>query len=235
MADRFFNASRASLAPVPQQGCRAILVYQTSTFLFNLAFYVALVAQAATAALAAGRRNMDLFGVCVLACATALGGGSMRDVVLGHYPLTWVLSPHLLVVVVVAALATVLLSRYMHHLRWTFLLLDGLGLVIFSTIGCDVAIAMNLHPIIIIVSGVITGTVGGVLRDILCNDVPLVFSGQLYAIVSIVTGGVYTTLTFFGLSYDIALMTSLVIGFGLRVAAIIYKIEVPKFIYSGDR
>jgi len=94
---------------------------------------------------------------------------------------------------------------------------------------------MNLHPIIIIVSGVITGTVGGVLRDILCNDVPLVFSGQLYAIVSIVTGGVYTTLTFFGLSYDIALMTSLVIGFGLRVAAIIYKIEVPKFIYSGDR
>jgi uncharacterized membrane protein YeiH len=123
----------------------------------------------------------------------------------------------------------------MHHLRWTFLLLDGLGLVIFSTIGCDVAIAMNLHPIIIIVSGVITGTVGGVLRDILCNDVPLVFSGQLYAIVSIVTGGVYTTLTFFGLSYDIALMTSLVIGFGLRVAAIIYKIEVPKFIYSGDR
>lgn len=211
------------------------MVYETSTLLFNLVFYVAIIAQAASAALAAGQRNMDLFGVCVLACATALGGGGTRDVLLGHYPLTWVASPHLLVVVCIAALATVLLSRYMHHLRWTFLLLDALGLVIFSTIGCDVAISMGLHPIIIIVSGMVTGIVGGILRDILCNDVPLVFTGPLYAVVSMITGCVYLGLTRLGFIYDIALLVSVSIGMTVRVLAIIYKIEIPKFRYDRDQ
>ncbi|AKR56693.1 membrane protein [Youhaiella tibetensis] len=212
----------------------AILVYQTSTLLFNVAFYVAIVAQAASAALAAGRRNMDLFGVCVLACATALGGGGTRDVILGHYPLSWVAAPHLLVVVCIAALATVMLSRFMHHLRWTFLLLDALGLVIFSTIGCDVAISMGLHPIIVIISGMITGIVGGILRDILCNDVPLVFTGQLYAIVSIIAGGVYYGATVLGMSYDVALISGIAVGMTLRVVAIVYNVEIPKFSYERD-
>lgn len=213
----------------------AILVYATtSTLLFTIVYYVAIVAQAASAALAAGRRDMDLFGVCSLACVTALGGGSTRDVLLGHYPLAWVDNPLLLVVVCVAALATVMLSRFMHHLRWTFLLVDALGLVIFSTIGCDVATSMGLHPIIIIVSGMITGIVGGILRDILCNDVPLIFTGQLYALVSIVTGMVYFTATQFGLSYDIALVVSIAVGITLRVLAILYNIEIPKFSYGRD-
>ncbi|KFL27000.1 membrane protein [Devosia sp. 17-2-E-8] len=203
--------------------------------LFNLAFYVALMAQAGSAALSAGRRNMDLFGVCSLACVTALGGGSTRDVLLGHYPLSWVANPYLLIVVCVAALAAVMLSRFMHHLRWTFLLLDALGLVIFSTIGCDIAIAMGLHPIIVIISGMVTGILGGVLRDILCNDVPLVFTGQLYAIVSIIAGVVYFTATKLGLSYDFALVAGIVVGMGLRVAAIVYNIEIPKFSYRDQR
>ncbi|MFD1943031.1 trimeric intracellular cation channel family protein [Paradevosia shaoguanensis] len=193
------------------------------------------MAQAGSAALSAGRRNMDLFGVCSLACVTALGGGSTRDVLLGHYPLSWVANPYLLIVVCVAALAAVMLSRFMHHLRWTFLLLDALGLVIFSTIGCDIAIAMGLHPIIVIISGMVTGILGGVLRDILCNDVPLVFTGQLYAIVSIIAGVVYFTATKLGLSYDFALVAGIVVGMGLRVAAIVYNIEIPKFSYRDQR
>jgi len=178
---------------------------------------------------------MDLFGVCSLACVTALGGGSTRDVLLGHYPLSWVANPYLLIVVCVAALAAVMLSRFMHHLRWTFLLLDALGLVIFSTIGCDIAIAMGLHPIIVIILGMVTGILGGVLRDILCNDVPLVFTGQLYAIVSIIAGVVYFTATKLGLSYDFALVAGIVVGMGLRVAAIVYNIEIPKFSYRDQR
>ena len=177
---------------------------------------------------------MDLFGVCTLACVTALGGGSARDVLLGHYPLAWVSNPGLLVLVCVAALATVLLSRFMHHLRWTFLLLDALGLVLFSIIGCDIAIGMGLHPIIVIIAGMITGIVGGILRDILCNDVPLVFTSQLYAVVSIVTSIVYFTATHFGMSYDIALVAGGVVGFTLRVLAIVYSIRIPQFSYERD-
>src|SRR4051794_35873125 len=163
--------------------------------MLQVIFVIAIAAEAMTAALAAGRRKMDWFGVCVLAAVTALGGGTMRDTLLGHYPLSWVANPTLLLVACGAALVTIALARFMETLRWPFLILDALGLVVFSIIGCNVAMDMGLSPVIIIVSGMITGIAGGIMRDVLCNDIPLVFSGELYATVSIVTGVVY----YFGL------------------------------------
>ena len=154
-------------------------------------FYIAITAEAMTAALAAGRRNMDWFGVCIIACVTALGGGTMRDLILDHYPLVWVANPYLLLLVCGAALLTIAMARIVDRLRWPFLLLDALGLVVFSIIGCNVAIEMAAHPIIVIVSGMVTGIAGGIMRDVLCNDIPLVFRGELYATVSIVTGVIY--------------------------------------------
>ncbi len=196
--------------------------------------YVAVAAGAMTAALAAGRRKMDWFGVCVLACVTALGGGTMRDTLLGHYPLTWVKDPYLLLVCCAAALVTIALARFMEHLRWPFLLLDGLGLVVFTIIGCDVALAMGHSPIIVIVAGMVTGIAGGILRDVLCNDVPLVFSSELYATVSMLTGGLYLLGLQSGLPSDVVVVAAALAGFLLRVAAIAWKIEMPKFVYDKD-
>jgi uncharacterized membrane protein YeiH len=206
----------------------------SSGTLLQVIFYVAIVVEAMTAALAAGRRKMDWFGVCVLACVTALGGGSARDVLLGHYPLTWVENPYLLLLVCAAALLTIALARFMHRLRWPFLLLDGLGLVVFSIIGCDVALEMGQSPFVAIVSGVITGIVGGILRDVLCNDIPLVFSSELYATVSILTGAVYLIGLHFGFPHELVIIAALLVGFPLRVAAIVFKWEMPKFVYDKD-
>ncbi|MHB1108883.1 MAG: trimeric intracellular cation channel family protein [Devosia sp.] len=153
--------------------------------------------EARTHLVAAGRRKMDWFGVCVLACVTAPGGGTMRDTVPGHYPLTWVEDPYPLLICCAAALITIGLARFMEHLRWPFLLLDALGLVVFTILGCGVGREMGQSPIIVIVAGMITGIAGGIMRDVLRNDVPLVFSSELYATVSIVTGVVY----FFGLQF----------------------------------
>jgi len=196
--------------------------------------YVATAAQAMTAALAAGRRKMDWFGVCVLACVTALGGGTLRDSMLGHYPLAWVENPYFLLVCCAAALATIGLARFMEHLRWPFLLLDALGLVVFTIVGCDVALAMGQSPIIVIVAGMITGIAGGIMRDVLCNDVPLVFSSELYATVSIVTGVLYYFGLQFGLQPDMVILVAIVTGFALRVAAIVWKLEMPKFVYDKE-
>src|SRR5690349_23176087 len=90
--------------------------------MLHIIFLIALVAQAMTAALAAGRRKMDWFGVCLLACVTALGGGSMRDTLLGHYPLSWVEDPYLLFWVIGAALLTIAVARFMAALHWPFLI-----------------------------------------------------------------------------------------------------------------
>ena len=197
-------------------------------------FLVAITAEAMTAALAAGRRKMDWFGVCVLACVTALGGGTLRDTLLGHYPLTWVRDPNLLLLCCGAALATIAAARFMAALRWPFLMLDALGLVVFTIIGCNVALEMGQPPIIVIVSGMITGIAGGILRDVLCNDVPLVFSSELYATVSMVTGGLYFGGLALGLPQDAVILGAAVIGFALRVAAIVFKLEMPKFVYDKD-
>lgn len=195
---------------------------------------VAIAAQAMTAALAAGQRRMDWFGVCVLAVVTALGGGTMRDTILGHYPLSWVADPNLLLIPCGAALVTIALARFMETLRWPFLLLDALGLVVYTVIGCSIAMEMGQHPVIVIVSGMITGIAGGIIRDVLCNDVPLVFSGELYATVSIVTGIIYWGGLQVGAALEFVTILAMIVGFSLRTLAIMFNWSMPKFIYDKE-
>jgi uncharacterized membrane protein YeiH len=195
---------------------------------------VALAAQAMTAALAAGRRSMDWAGVCMLGCITALGGGTIRDVLLGHYPLVWVQNPSLLAITTASAFITILGARLVHRLNVAFLVLDAIGLVVFTMAGCDVAWQMGASLPIVIVSGMITGCAGGVLRDILCNDVPLLFRSELYASVSVVTGLFYATA--FGLTLNNELWTVLTFALGLtfRLLAIRFKWEMPKFVFNSE-
>jgi len=199
-----------------------------------IAFYIAITVEAMTAALAAGRRNMDWFGVCLIACVTALGGGTMRDILLDHYPLVWVKNPYVLLLVCGAALATIPLARLVDRLKWPFLLLDALGLVVFTVIGCNIGIEAGVHPIIVIVAGMVTGTAGGVLRDVLCNDIPLIFQGELYATVSLITGVIYFLGLTNGLPGDLMVLVAIAIGFTLRVLALVLKWEMPKFVYDRN-
>ena len=196
---------------------------------------VALAAQAMTAALAAGRRSMDWVGVCLLGCITALGGGTIRDVLLGHYPLIWVQYPSYLALTAGAAFVTILIARIVHRLHLAFLVLDAIGLVVFTMAGCDVAWQMNDSLPIVIISGMITGCAGGVLRDILCNDVPLLFRSELYASVSVVTGLCYATAFVFKLNHEAWTALTFVIGLSFRLLAIRYKWEMPKFVFNDDR
>ena len=196
---------------------------------------IAIAAQAMTAALAAGRRSMDWAGVCMLSCITALGGGTIRDVLLGHYPLVWVERPWLLGLISIAALLTIPIARLVHRLYAAFLVLDAIGLVVFTMAGCDVAWQMNAALPIVIVAGMVTGCAGGVLRDVLCNDVPLLFRSELYASVSVVTGLFYATA--FGLKLNDEIWTALtfVLGITLRLLAIRYKWEMPKFVFGEEK
>lgn len=205
-----------------------------ATALLQTLFVIAIVAEAMTAALAAGKREMDWIGVALLGCVTALGGGTVRDVVLGHHPLTWVAHPSYLLLTGGAALLTIAMARYMHKLRNIFLFLDAVGLVVFTVIGCNVAISLELPTTVIVASGMITGCVGGVLRDILCNSIPLLFRAELYATVSIITGLLYLGGLALNLQHDLVMGVAMVIGLALRLLALRYGWSMPKFVYGGN-
>lgn len=200
--------------------------------LLQIIYLIAISAEAMTGALSAGRRRMDLFGVVIIACVTALGGGSLRDIVLGHYPLGWVKHPEYLAYTVCAAIAATFLAKKLHHLRRAFLWLDALGLIAFTLIGCSIAREGGHQPAIVVIAGMLTGAFGGVLRDVLCNEIPLVFQRELYAVISLLTGVAYLLLLRMGVAENISVLICLGGGFAFRLLAIRYEWEMPKFVYQ---
>ncbi len=197
--------------------------------LLSILYIIGITAEAMTGALCAGRRKMDWFGVILVASATAIGGGTIRDILLGHYPLGWVAHPHFLMITCGAGVLTTWLYKWVIRLRGLFIRLDALGLVVFSIIGTKVAMGMALHPLICVVSGVVTGVFGGLLRDLICRRTPLVLHEELYASVSAVASGVYLVMIHYAIDDITATVATIVTGYLLRMAAVRFKWRLPSF------
>jgi len=202
--------------------------------MLHILYIIAITAEAMTAALSAGRRRMDWVGVCIIAWVTALGGGTLRNILLGHYPMSWVSHPEYLLITAGGALFAGLIASFMRRLRRLFLYLDALGLVVFTIIGCQVAEDMQLPTAVVMLSGVITGCAGGVLRDVLCNDIPLLFRKEVYASAAIATGGIYLGLEAVDVSRHWATIIAATAGLILRLLAIRYEWQMPKFVYEEE-
>ncbi|PAF45612.1 hypothetical protein BKH40_01655 [Helicobacter sp. 11S02629-2] len=198
-------------------------------------YIIAIIAEAITGALAAGRHKMDLFGVMLISLLTAIGGGTVRDVVLGSYPTTWVLHPEYVLMLCVVSLLTVAMPYFLARFGKLFLLLDALGLVAFSIIGVDKALSLGHGIIVCVVAGVFTGVAGGILRDLLCNKIPLVFQKEVYAGVSIVTCILYYLLLKTELNHTLIVIITLIVGFSFRALAIYYKLGLPVFNYDEEK
>lgn len=159
---------------------------------------LATAVMAASAALQGARHELDLFGAIVIAVAAAVGGGTVRDLLLGRMPVFWINDlTYLLTAVPVAALAFFVGTRLKagggRRLR-LLMQLDAVGLALFTLVGVNVALEMGTHPLVAVIIGCITGTVGGMIRDILCNVTPSVLKEDLYATISLVGGGLYVLL-----------------------------------------
>ena len=195
-------------------------------------YLVAITAEAMSGALAAGRRDMDIFGVAVIAFVTALGGGTIRDVILGNYPIGWTQHPEYVYLVILSGLATTLLARFMYHMKNIFLMLDAMGLVAFSLIGCNVALQLDYPVVVIIMAGMLTGICGGILRDVLCNQVPVVFCRELYASVSLFVCALFLILKAMGIDADLNTLACFIAGFGFRMLALRFGWKLPTFSYQ---
>ena len=183
---------------------------------------------AVSGALTAGRKSMDLFGVIVVAVITAIGGGTVRDVLLDERPIFWIVDPTYLIVILAATAATILYGRFLRPPTVSLLVVDAFGLAVFTFIGAQTAYAAGVPYLIVIVMGAITGSAGGIMRDVLCAEVPLILRREIYATASVAGAIVFVVLQEIGAG-PLTSLLPIATTFILRLAAIRFDLHVPPF------
>ncbi|BCY28851.1 trimeric intracellular cation channel family protein [Flavobacterium okayamense] len=178
--------------------------------------------------LAAINKKLDLFGVFIIAFVTALGGGTLRDVLIGRTPVGWMQDLNYVYLIIAGYFIAIFFRNYLNKLRLSLFLFDTIGLGVFTLIGIEKGLEYGLHPVICIALGTITATFGGLIRDILCNEIPLLLrKGTIYATICIIGGVLFFILRKFNLQDSInELVTSLFI-IAFRLAAVKYKMSLP--------
>src|SRR5215467_6217651 len=184
---------------------------------------------AVSGVLAARRRGLDLLGVIVIAAITAIGGGTLRDLLLNRYPIFWITDAQYLAVIIASALLTVGYVRVRPPPEKALLVADALGLALFALSGAQVAEAAQCPPIIVVLMGTMTGVAGGVLRDVITAQVPLILQRDIYATAAIVGVALYLLLQAFGLHRPHAFAAGIVIVIALRLLAIRWGLQLPIF------
>jgi len=184
---------------------------------------------AISGALMAGRYKLDPFGVVVLASVTAIGGGTIRDIIL-QTPVFWVIEPNYLYIILTTALLTIVLIRQPKRIPKRFLLIsDALGLALFSVLGTQKSLALGSPIPVAIVMGMITGVAGGMIRDVLCNVIPMILRKEIYALAAMLGGGLFVIFNLLGWSENEATIIAVLGALLLRLAAIYWQVSLPAF------
>lgn len=184
---------------------------------------------AISGALAAGRKSLDLLGVVVIALVTSIGGGTLRDILLNRTPF-WLNDPLFVMLIVGCALATVLLVRILPVQEKNLQLADALGLALFAISGAQIAEQAGLPGVTVVVMATITAVFGGVLRDVLCAEIPMILrKGNIYATAVIAGASLYVLLQAAGVGREVAALTGMTAIAGLRIAAIYFNLSLPVF------
>jgi uncharacterized membrane protein YeiH len=180
-------------------------------------------------ALMAGRYKLDPFGVVVLASVTAVGGGTIRDVIL-QTQVFWVAKPYYLYVILATAILTIILIRQPKRIPKRLLLVaDALGLALFAVLGTQKSLELGAAIPVAIVLGTITGIAGGMIRDVLCNVIPMILRKEIYALVAMLGGGLFVLLQYLSWSEDNAMIASVSAALVLRLGAIYWQVSLPAF------
>ena len=187
-------------------------------------------------ALAAGRKSLDLLGVVVIAVVTAVGGGTVRDLLLDRHPIFWIADPAYILVITTCALATVAWTRRFRPPHNTLLIADAVGLALFSIVGAQVAQGAGLSAPLVVMMGAITGTAGGIVRDVLTNEIPLLLRPEmdLYATAAMAGIGLYLALEALGAPRQPAALTGMAAIALLRFVAIHRGLRLPVFSLPPD-
>jgi uncharacterized membrane protein YeiH len=184
---------------------------------------------ATAGAAAAMEKKLDPFGVLILAFVTAIGGGTIRDVLIGAFPVAWLGSATTIWVIITGAIVALLFGSYLKKMNSLLFLFDALGLGLFTLIGIQKGIIYGFGTGICVMLGTITGCFGGVLRDVLLNNVPLIFRKEIYASASIAGGLLFFLLLQAGFAEKLCSIASILLVFFVRILAVRYHWSLPSF------
>ena len=190
------------------------------------------IAFAVSGAFLAMEKKLDPFGVLVLAFVTAIGGGTLRDILIGNLPVSWLRNEIASIVIFSAAVVTMLFGRYLKKFTTTLFLFDAVGLGLFTLIGIKLGVEKDFSVGICITLGTITACFGGVVRDVLLNNIPLLFRKEIYAMACIAGGAVYFLLREMNIDPDLSTILGILIIFVIRIIAVRYKLFLPQFYTS---
>lgn len=181
-------------------------------------------------ALAANDKSKpDWFGVTFIGFITAIGGGSIRDILLGSYPLAWVKDVNFVYAIIAGIVLASLFFKSLIKLRRTFFLFDTLGIAMFTILGTEKALTFGIHPLIAAIMGMFSAVMGGVLRDVLTNEIPVIFKKEIYATACLAGGLFYIFIDSFSENRNINIISGMLLIFIIRIIAIKYNLSLPKF------
>lgn len=184
---------------------------------------------AISGALAIQNDHDDLFGAGFMGFVTAIGGGTLRDIMLGSYPLVWIADIYILYAIFAGVVVAYLFFRYLVKLRRTFLFFDTLGISFFTILGVEKALSLGVRPEIAAIMGMFSAIMGGVIRDVLTNETPVLFRKEIYATACLAGAILYLVLYKLQVDRNINLIISIVLIFIIRLIAVRYKLALPSF------
>lgn len=189
------------------------------------------IAFAISGTFAAMQRRLDPFGVLIIAFVTSIGGGTVRDLLLGDTPVAWMRDVNYCLLILLTCIGTIFFKTHIKKFKVTLFLFDSMGLGLFTMLGIQKGMMFGLSPGICVALGTITGCFGGVIRDTLLNTIPLIFHKEVYATACILGGVLYYALKYFDVEDDVATIAVIAFIFVLRIIVVRYKVMFPKFTY----
>jgi uncharacterized membrane protein YeiH len=200
--------------------------------MFHLLDIIGTMAFAMSGALTAMHKKLDPFGVFIIAFVTAVGGGTLRDIMIGRTPVGWMRDVNYVYVIVIGFILAILFRKKFDRLRTSLFFFDTIGLGVFTLIGLEKGMNIGLHPAICIALGTMTACFGGVIRDILCTEIPVIFRKEIYATICIFGGIVFFMLRKLNLEADVLYLTTSLFIISVRLLAVKFKWHLPPFSYK---
>lgn len=198
---------------------------------FQILDILGVIAFSISGVLVALEKKMDAFGVIIIAFVTAVGGGSLRDIMIGIEPVSWMSNMTYVYFIIGSAVMAVLLRKTIAYLRTSLFLFDTIGIGLYTVVGIETGIVAGLHPLICIALGTMTACFGGVIRDILCNEIPVIFRKEIYATACILGGFSYFLMNYFISDANYIFIIAAVIVIVTRLLAVKFKVSLPS-LYS---